>query len=204
MPRSEASRQKILAAAIAVAAERGYEGTTISRVTQRSGLPASSVYWHFGDKDGLLAAVVDESFRTWRERHQAWVDDDTTGDLGAALHRMLLQRLQGMAGGNAFYCIGMMLTLEARDSPSSARARFLEIRSAIVAGMQEWFEGRVEASLQQRHPELVAELVDLTLSFVQGVFLAQRRGSGPSATHYLEPMVQIILARLEAARAQAS
>src|SRR6185312_12889685 len=44
------SRERILKATAAVAAERGYDGTTISEITRRSGLSASSVYWHFTDK----------------------------------------------------------------------------------------------------------------------------------------------------------
>ena len=50
----EASQQKILEAATEIAAERGYEGTSIGLVSERSGLPASSIYWHFKDKDALI------------------------------------------------------------------------------------------------------------------------------------------------------
>ena len=47
------SRRRILEAAAAIAGERGFEGTTINLVSERSGLPASSIYWHFKDKDRL-------------------------------------------------------------------------------------------------------------------------------------------------------
>ena len=46
----EASRRRILDAATEIAAERGYEGTGIAAVSAKSGLPASSIYWHFTDK----------------------------------------------------------------------------------------------------------------------------------------------------------
>jgi AcrR family transcriptional regulator len=61
----EVSQQRILDAATEIAAERGYEGTSIGLVSERSGLPASSIYWHFKDKDALIAAVIDHSFETW-------------------------------------------------------------------------------------------------------------------------------------------
>ena len=57
----EESRQKILDAATAIAGERGYDGTSIALVSERSGLPASSIYWHFKDKDALIAAVIERS-----------------------------------------------------------------------------------------------------------------------------------------------
>jgi hypothetical protein len=49
------SQQAILDATMAIAAERGYERTTIALVSERSGLPASSIYWHFRNKDELLS-----------------------------------------------------------------------------------------------------------------------------------------------------
>jgi AcrR family transcriptional regulator len=40
----EASREKILDAAAQIAGERGFQGTSIGAVSDRSGLPASSIY----------------------------------------------------------------------------------------------------------------------------------------------------------------
>lgn len=59
------SRQRILDAAVEIAGERGYEGTSIAAVSAKCGLPASSIYWHFKDKDDLIAAVIERSFDTW-------------------------------------------------------------------------------------------------------------------------------------------
>src|SRR5690349_24248630 len=61
----ELSRTRILDAAAEIAAERGYEGTSIGLVSKKCGLPASSIYWHFKDKDDLLAAVIERSFGRW-------------------------------------------------------------------------------------------------------------------------------------------
>ena len=61
----EQSRQRILDAATEVATERGYEGATISLVSKKSGLPPTSIYWHFTDKDDLIAAVIERSFQRW-------------------------------------------------------------------------------------------------------------------------------------------
>ena len=58
----ELSRERILDAATEIAAERGYEGTSIALVSAKCGLPASSIYWHFKDKDDLIAAVIERSF----------------------------------------------------------------------------------------------------------------------------------------------
>ncbi len=61
----ELSRTRILDAATEIAAERGYEGTSIALVSAKCGLPASSIYWHFKDKDDLIAAIIERSFAAW-------------------------------------------------------------------------------------------------------------------------------------------
>ncbi len=38
---------------------QGYAATSISHIRRETGLPASSIYWHFGSKEGVLAAVME-------------------------------------------------------------------------------------------------------------------------------------------------
>ena len=45
-------------------------GTSIALVSERSGLPASSIYWHFEDKDALIAAVIERSFEPMARGHE--------------------------------------------------------------------------------------------------------------------------------------
>ncbi|MEC3975774.1 TetR/AcrR family transcriptional regulator [Amycolatopsis sp. H20-H5] len=53
------SREEILDAASRLMAVRGYDGTSISALSKQVGLPASSIYWHFGSKEGVLKAVME-------------------------------------------------------------------------------------------------------------------------------------------------
>jgi AcrR family transcriptional regulator len=65
------SRRRILDGASSPMAERGFAGTSISEVSKRSGLPASSIYWHFTSKEGLLGAVVEEGAQGWFDELEA-------------------------------------------------------------------------------------------------------------------------------------
>ena len=91
----ESSRLRILKAAAQIAAERGYEGTTISRICERSGLPVSSVYWFYKDKDELLAEVVAHSFTEWLADQPAW---HATPDvpLGESLRLILTRSVRSL------------------------------------------------------------------------------------------------------------
>ena len=66
--RSEATRERIVAAAELAFAEKGYEGARISDIAKRAGCSVGAVYFRFADKDALFFAIV-ESFRAGtRER----------------------------------------------------------------------------------------------------------------------------------------
>jgi AcrR family transcriptional regulator len=54
----ERSRELILDATEQLMATRGYAATSISDIRKACGLPPSSIYWHFGSKEGVLAAVM--------------------------------------------------------------------------------------------------------------------------------------------------
>ena len=54
----EESRQKILDAAEELFLECGYDKTTLNAVGKRCGISYGSIPWHFGNKAGLLFAVV--------------------------------------------------------------------------------------------------------------------------------------------------
>ncbi len=52
----------LLNAVRALVAEKGYNGATLSRICQRSGMQRSSVYWRYKDKDQLISAAVSAPF----------------------------------------------------------------------------------------------------------------------------------------------
>jgi TetR/AcrR family acrAB operon transcriptional repressor len=65
--RSRQSRELILGAAAELFAEKGYLSTSLVDVADRSGVSRGSIPWHFGDKLGLLRAVVERLHRDMTE-----------------------------------------------------------------------------------------------------------------------------------------
>ncbi|MFF4397509.1 TetR family transcriptional regulator [Streptomyces sp. NPDC001480] len=120
------SRQRILDATVEIAGERGYEGTSIAAVSAKCGLPASSIYWHFKDKDDLIAAVIERSFETWL----------TAVELPGEGSDTPLERVTRMAANVAkslveapdFLRLGLMLALERRPTEPRGRTVFLQVR----------------------------------------------------------------------------
>lgn len=56
--RSAETRQKILTAAIACIAEQGFNGASMLRIATRAGVSPGAVQHQFGDKDGIIDAVI--------------------------------------------------------------------------------------------------------------------------------------------------
>ena len=56
----EQTRERLLAAAARVYARAGFNGATLDDVAAEAGFTKGAVYGHFGSKENLLMALVDE------------------------------------------------------------------------------------------------------------------------------------------------
>jgi AcrR family transcriptional regulator len=162
------SRQKILDAATEIAGERGYDGTSIALVSERSGLPASSIYWHFKDKDALLAAVVERSYGRWLAGVGGWAAPGPDATRHEVLRAMLVQTAKSLLDAPDFLRLGLMLTLERRPEQVSARSVFLAVRAEA--------HRRTTDAFQQLFAELdaddVRQLATLSMAIADGLFIA--------------------------------
>ncbi|MCP3804842.1 TetR/AcrR family transcriptional regulator [Allokutzneria sp. A3M-2-11 16] len=75
------SRRLLITAAAGLFAERGYRQTTFEDIATRSGVSRGSIPWHFGNKEGLLGAVV--------EHVVAELEPPGTGTLGETLDALV-------------------------------------------------------------------------------------------------------------------
>src|SRR6202012_2621195 len=133
----ELSRERILDAATEIAAERGYEGTSIALVSAKCGLPASSIYWHFEHKDDLIAAVIERSFADWLKAWQVPAE-------GAPRDRLVglaMQIAKALLDSPDFIRLGLMLALERRQGEPRARGMFLQVRAQAFRQLTDDFRG---------------------------------------------------------------
>jgi AcrR family transcriptional regulator len=59
-PRSEETRQRILDAAQALFAERGFDATATKAIAQRAGVPNGLIFYYFSSKERLLMDLLEE------------------------------------------------------------------------------------------------------------------------------------------------
>jgi AcrR family transcriptional regulator len=66
--RTAQTRERVLSAVVESIAEIGYPRTTAAEIARRAGVTWGAVQHHFGDKDGILQAVLEESFDRFAEQ----------------------------------------------------------------------------------------------------------------------------------------
>ena len=165
-----AARNRILDAAGEIASERGYEGTSISLVSKRSGLPASSIYWHFKNKDDLISAVIERSFNAWLQALTDFepLDDDASTE--EFVDHQARQSIKALEVAPDFLRLGLMLGLEQRSEDPTARTMFLNVRSQAFRN--------VVKSFQKRLPDLdrkaLEKLASFTIALADGFFISQQ------------------------------
>jgi AcrR family transcriptional regulator len=172
------SRQRILAAAEDVALERGLDSATIAAVCERAGLPASSIYWHFADRDALFAEVVRTGFAQWfRGLPRVW--PASTSEVCRLAVRLLDDAPE-------FLRIGMQLVLDRQERNAPARSCFVEIRAQIVGMLATRI---LDTAKNDEEAEAAEDLARLAMAFADGLLV----GSMITEDWDPEPYMEIFL-----------
>ena len=157
-------------------------------MSERSGLPASSIYWHFKDKDDLIAAVIDRSFRDWIRA----LDERPVAPTGTSRDEMF--RLNWRHTGRAlaafpdFLRLGLMLVLERRPQEATARQKFMEVRRAT----EDRLYGAYRGFFHDLGDGEVRSLTRLALALADG-FLVAAEAEGADLGESFDIMASAIL-----------
>lgn len=137
--KSDVSRERILEAATELFAARGYAGAGVDRLAERSGIAKTAIYYHFGNKEGLLAAVLERASTEWIEAIQRAARQ--AGDPLGRLERALAGMREMLEERPWILKLFQILTLEVAEEKPEIRATLQGIvrraRQAITDGMRE-------------------------------------------------------------------
>ena len=172
------SRQRILQATFELAREFGYQGTSIAKVVERSGLPASSVYWHFADKDALFAAMIQDSFDQWRASMPRWPLPAGGSSRREDVAARVRSAIDSIAAGPEFWRLGLILSLQRQPAEHQARQLFQDIRARVVEDMVSFWNIALPAGHDARTPGLPSLLARITMAAVDGLFVSAQIDRG--------------------------
>ena len=175
--------------------EYGYAGATVNRITDRAGLPASSLYWQFDSREALIAEAVDVAFDAWRRRAgtDRWLDtEDRREELGRSLRR----GVRAMHTRPEAFRIGFGLLLS--SGRATPRQRFRQIRVDVTEELAGWFTDWLADTAPAAGPAVATEtrsgmLAWTVLTMADGLFLVDELTPGGLA-HDLIPLLSQALA----------
>jgi AcrR family transcriptional regulator len=158
----EQSRQQILDATEKLMGTRGYAATSISDIREACGLPASSIYWHFGSKDGVLAAVMERG----AQRYFASIPAE------AAVERQLDAVVSQQSRHPDFLRLFLLLSLERSDDPAVAEV-VRRVRDTAITRFRDAIAQLLPADVgEQTAQRVLAELAAMAVALSDGIFLA--------------------------------
>ena len=108
--RTRLSKQVVVERALALGDAEGLEALTIRRLATELGVTPMALYWHFRNKEELLAALGD----------QVWNELDTDVDAAASWHRQLRGLLESLLHVLRMHPCASQLILEGEKQSNAA------------------------------------------------------------------------------------
>jgi AcrR family transcriptional regulator len=144
----EETRRAILDATEALLVAEGYEAFSMRRLADQCGYTAPSIYHHFGDKRGLIDALLEERFLLLVERMRGVAAD---GDPLDTLRRQLLAFVRFGLENPTHYRLLMVPRLDEQSPPprsSEAARELIEVTLQRLARRRRLQVADIEAAVQ--------------------------------------------------------
>lgn len=171
--RGTSSRDDILDVAGQIMSSHGYEGTSIAVLSKATGLNVSSIYWHFGSKAGLLAALMERGA-------QRFLGDLESVLVAAPGHQTPQARLRWVMGR---FCetfavhrefLRLLIVLLVTHGDSVSHAVVQRVRAQGRDSVRRQIEIAFSAGQTAAQAAHVAEqLADYAIALIEGAFLAK-------------------------------
>jgi AcrR family transcriptional regulator len=194
-PRAQQTRAVIVAAALALFRERGYEATTMREIASRAGVSTGNAYYYFGSKEEL----IQEFYATSHAEHLAVSRARLDGqhELGARLRDTLRAMIDVLAPYHAFAATFYKHAAE----PSSPLSPFSKESSPARTASIGLYRDLVNGSSAKMPKDVRERLPELLWLMQMGVILYWVHDTSPGCarTYHLIDVTAPVAARLVAA-----
>jgi AcrR family transcriptional regulator len=164
------SREFILDATERLMATKGYAATSISDIRKACGLPPSSIYWHFGSKEGVLAAVMERGADRFFAGIPTWDEADVPAE--HKFQRQLTVTAALLSRHPDFLRLFYMLSLERTDDPAVSEV-VRRVRDTAIERLRDAISHLLPPDVSPPKAErIVSELTAFAVALSDGVFFA--------------------------------
>ncbi len=162
------SRAAVLRAAVAVALQRGYHGTTYERVARAADVDEADVRREFSDTVELLAAAFELARDEWYDQMPAWRDLEPLPDVPAEITRRLVLGVAAGSRSADFWRLGQVLRLEPALDDAACCALFNDVRAHTREVLHDYWA----SLMSDRSSSAVDEVTAGHLSLIDGAVFA--------------------------------
>ena len=170
------TREKVLGVAAALLAEQGYAATSISQICRVADVRPASIYWAFGSKEGLFAAVMEHEADAFFEAIPVAPGPDFLAGLDE-LARMFEARPE-------FLRLLLVLSLERREGDPAILEAARRVRRRAIDRIAAALEGSIWLDDRVRARSICREIARFALMLLDGAFVA--RQIEPNSTGFRE------------------
>jgi AcrR family transcriptional regulator len=188
--RGARARKDILDAAERLFAQRGYAGMTVAQLSEASGLPVSSIYWHFGSKDGVLAAVLEQGLQAFSAARRRAADYE--GEPLQRFAQMLEETAAQYDAAPAYLRLPHVLALAPHEGTHDARRLVREMRESALRSFEEALRPILAPDGGDERLALVRETAVLCRATADGAFLASFSQEDVSVVRVFRTLVTLV------------
>lgn len=162
--KSDRTRRRILGAAATAFREHGVERVGVRDVMKRAGLTRGGFYFHFADKDALLAEAIRDAAQSNAATHVSWAEDAPAGrKLQAFVEGYLSEEHRDRPEAG---CVVAALGGEIRRANARQRKAFTEGIDATLTRIAGYLPGATSAERRAK--------AELLMSSMAGVLMVAR------------------------------
>lgn len=160
------TRERILEAAADLIAHQGYAATSIAQISQKAGANPASIYWAFGSKEAVLAAVMERAAESFFHT----ISPPAAGDPWSWLRGLAADFGQGPE----FLRLLLVLSLERREGDPQVLEAARRVRARAVEGLAETYATALDLPDAFQRRGVCDRLARFTLMLFDGVFVASQ------------------------------
>jgi AcrR family transcriptional regulator len=163
------TRERILAKAMKLFAERGYEGCTVQDIAAAVGIKAASLYAHYAGKEAIFAATLRYGLDEWAKTvDEGFAEAEGIRDLGTGAALIAARYIASMSASIAYRFWTRVYVF-----PPEPMAR---IGFGEAASLDKGFSGRLKAYCASRSglglkDKALGEFVSSLIHFMSGVMV---------------------------------
>jgi len=185
-------RYQILDAALEVIVSKGYEGSSMSDIVEKSKLSKGAIYWYYGSKKEVYLALVNH----WVHRYSPTLNLIIADDKPASFQLKELFKYfisQYETDQKVFKAVAVFWSLASRDN--DFKEKFDKVYSEFLALIEKIINKGVE-SKEFKNIDVKIAALSIMVNIESTIWFTLFDDYGISATKYMKTITEFILAGL--------